>query len=129
MAELTAAHARADLADANEALQDLGAAGATMRARTDEFADIQSTLGAKLDAIRKELKNAGPLPVDCPLLLAGSAESCRQDGPSVEKYIVPGASHPTVTHRACPGRQLLVAQQVTASTSNTQILSNVTRQE
>jgi len=33
---------------------------------------------------------------------------------SFEKYIVPGASDPTVTHRACPGRQLLVAQQVTA---------------
>ena len=39
----------------------------------------------------------------------------RRGEPSFEKYIVPGASHPTVTHRTCPGRQLLVAQQVTAS--------------
>jgi len=47
--------------------------------------------------------------------------SCRQDEPSIEKYVVPEASYPTVTHRACPGRQLLVVQQVTASTSNVPI--------
>src|SRR5471030_3328842 len=29
-------------------------------------------------------------------------------------YVVPGASHPTVTSRARPGRQLLAVQQVTA---------------
>lgn len=65
LAELTAARAQADLATTNQALQDLGAAGATIRARADEFAGIQSTLGEKLDAIRKDMKNAKPLPVDC----------------------------------------------------------------
>jgi hypothetical protein len=38
-------------------------------------------------------------------------------GATFEKYIVPRASHPTVTGRACPGRQLPVVRQVTASTS------------
>lgn len=33
---------------------------------------------------------------------------------SFDGYVVPGASHPTVASRARPGRQLLVAQQVTA---------------
>jgi hypothetical protein len=37
----------------------------------------------------------------------------RRGEPSFEKYVVPGASNPTVTSHACPGRQLLVAQQVT----------------
>lgn len=55
-------------------------------------------------------------------LLAVSARACRQAGPSSEKYIVPRASYPTVTHRACPGRQLLVVQQVTASISTTPVV-------
>lgn len=37
------------------------------------------------------------------------------DEPSVERHVVPGASHPTVTSYARPGGQLLVVQQVTAS--------------
>ena len=53
---------------------------------------------------------------------------CHQGEPSFEKYIVPGASYPIVTNHACPGRQLLVAQQVTASTSSIAML-NVTRQK
>jgi hypothetical protein len=32
---------------------------------------------------------------------------------SFDEYVVPGASDPVVTCRACPGRQLLAVQQVT----------------
>lgn len=59
------ASALSDLTSANQALGDLRAAGATIRAKADEFAGIQTTLGAKLDAIRKDLKNAPKLPADC----------------------------------------------------------------
>ncbi|WP_454763360.1 hypothetical protein [Cupriavidus campinensis] len=59
------ASAQADLASANQALGDLRTASATIREKADEFAGIQTTLGAKLDAIRKDLKNAPKLPADC----------------------------------------------------------------
>jgi hypothetical protein len=65
IAELTAARAQADLASANQALGDLRTASGTIREKADEFAGIQTTLGAKLDAIRKDLKNAQKLPADC----------------------------------------------------------------
>lgn len=65
LAELTAARAQADVATANQALGELRAAGADIRARADEYRAIQSTLGTRLDAIQKELKNAKPLPADC----------------------------------------------------------------
>lgn len=65
IAELTAARAQADLTSANLALTDLRAAGQTIRQKADEYAGIQSTLGAKLDAIRKDMKNAPKLPADC----------------------------------------------------------------
>jgi hypothetical protein len=65
LAELTAARAQADLVSANLALTDLRAAGQTIRQKADEYAGIQSTLGAKIDAIRKDMKNAKPLPADC----------------------------------------------------------------
>lgn len=65
LAELTAARAQADVETANQALADLRTAGAGIRARADEYRAIQSTLGSRLDAIQKELKNAKPLPVDC----------------------------------------------------------------
>lgn len=59
------ASAQADLVSANQALGDLRTASATIREKADEFAGIHTTLGAKLDAIRKELKNAPKLPADC----------------------------------------------------------------
>ncbi len=65
LAELTAARAQADVATANQALGELRAAGTEIRARADEYRAIQSTLGTRLDAIQKELKNAKPLPADC----------------------------------------------------------------
>ena len=59
------ASAQADVASANAALEDLQQAGKTIRAKADEFNGIQTTLVAKMDAIRKDLKNAKPLPADC----------------------------------------------------------------
>jgi hypothetical protein len=65
IAELTAARAQADLTSANRAIGELRTASTTIREKADEFAGIQTTLGAKLDAIRKDLKNAPKLPADC----------------------------------------------------------------
>ncbi|PVY81041.1 hypothetical protein C7414_102369 [Cupriavidus alkaliphilus] len=65
IAELTAARAQADLASANTAISDLREAGSRIRKSADDYLEIKSDLGAKLDAIRKDLKHAKPLPVDC----------------------------------------------------------------
>lgn len=60
------ASAQADLASANRALEDLQHAGATIRAKADEFTVAQTTLGTKVDAAVKEFRNAKkPLPADC----------------------------------------------------------------
>ena len=65
IAELTAAHARADLASANAAIGDMREAGAKIRQHADDYLTIQSTLGAKVDAAVKEFRNAKQsLPVD-----------------------------------------------------------------
>ena len=65
IAEMKAAAAKTNLAAANQAIDDLGKASATIRTKADEFAGINTTLGVKLDAIRKDLKNAPKLPADC----------------------------------------------------------------
>ncbi|USE81171.1 hypothetical protein NDR89_15745 [Cupriavidus gilardii] len=65
LAELTAARAQADLATVNQALGDLKVVGADIRARADEYRGITTQLDAAASAIRKELKNAKPLPADC----------------------------------------------------------------
>lgn len=57
--------AKADLTSAKKALADLNAASKTIHDKADEFNAVNVTLGQKLDAIRKDLKNAKPLPVDC----------------------------------------------------------------
>jgi hypothetical protein len=49
---------------------------------------------------------------------------CRHGEPSTEGYVVSEASHPIVTNRARPDRQLLVVQQVTFRQ-----IPNVTRQD
>ncbi|QET03909.1 hypothetical protein FOB72_17210 (plasmid) [Cupriavidus pauculus] len=47
-------------------LEDLQHAGATIRAKADEFSVAQTTLGAEVDAAVKEFRNAKkPLPPDC----------------------------------------------------------------
>lgn len=65
IAELTAARAQADLVSANLALSEIKEAGEKIRQNADAYRAAQSGLGAKLEAIRKELKNAKPLPADC----------------------------------------------------------------
>ncbi|WP_029046256.1 hypothetical protein [Cupriavidus sp. amp6] len=62
---LKVASAQVDLAEANRALEDLSTAGRKIREAADDYAGIQTTLSGKLDAIRKDLKNAKPLPVGC----------------------------------------------------------------
>lgn len=57
--------AQSDLAGTTKALEDLAAAGARIRQAADDYAGIQNTLGGKLDALRKDLKNAKPLPAGC----------------------------------------------------------------
>lgn len=51
----------------------------------------------------------------------------RRDESSFEKCVVPGASNMTVASHACPGGQLLVAQQVTAPESRDCRIQGVTR--
>jgi hypothetical protein len=65
LAELSAARAQADLTTANLALTDLRTAGKTIRQKADEFRGIQTTMHTELAAIRKDMKNAKPLPADC----------------------------------------------------------------
>lgn len=65
IAELIAARALADLTTANQAIGELRAASADIRARADEYRGITTQLGAAASAIKKELKNAKPLPADC----------------------------------------------------------------
>lgn len=60
------ASAQADLASANKAIENLGAASQTIRTKADEFNASQATLTAKVDQAVKEFRNAKkPLPVDC----------------------------------------------------------------
>jgi hypothetical protein len=54
---------RADQAQA--ALADLAVAAHNIRTAADGYTIDVATLGAKLDAIRKDFKNAKPLPADC----------------------------------------------------------------
>ncbi|NOV25875.1 hypothetical protein E5S69_20440 [Cupriavidus necator] len=66
IAKLVANQAQADLAGANKAIENLSTAGAKIREAADTYADIQDMLGGKIDAIRKDLKNAKtPLPAGC----------------------------------------------------------------
>lgn len=63
---MKAASAQADLAGANKAIEDLGAASQTIRSKADEFNASQAALAAKVDQAVKEFRNAKkPLPVDC----------------------------------------------------------------
>jgi hypothetical protein len=61
-------------------------------------------------------------------LLAVSDLPRHREGLASAGYFVPGASHSIVANRACPGRQLLVAQQVAASTAMLR-RSSATRQK
>ncbi|WP_157072076.1 hypothetical protein [Cupriavidus sp. HPC(L)] len=65
IAELNATRAETDLSAARQALGEFKTASADIRARADEYRGITTELDAAASAIRKELKNAKPLPADC----------------------------------------------------------------
>lgn len=65
IAQISEKQARADLEGARMALTDLQTATTTINLKATELRGIQVTLGGQLDAIRKDLKNAKPLPADC----------------------------------------------------------------
>lgn len=54
---------RAD--QATQALADLAVAAHNIRTAADGYTADVSSLGTKLDALRKDFKNAKPLPADC----------------------------------------------------------------
>lgn len=65
IAELRRAHAEFRAGLSEQALADVQADAATIRAAATEFAAIQSTLAPRMTALTKELRNAKPLPPDC----------------------------------------------------------------
>jgi hypothetical protein len=50
---------------AESAVKDLTAAAGQIKTAADQYAGIQDTLGPQLAQIRKDMKNAKPLPADC----------------------------------------------------------------
>lgn len=65
IAELRRAHAEFRAGLSEQALADVQADAATIRAAATEFATIQSTLAPRMTALAKELRNAPKLPADC----------------------------------------------------------------
>lgn len=65
LANLRAAHAQAQAAQANATVSTLQADAAVIHQAATEYAGIQSTLAPKITALTKELRNAKPLPVGC----------------------------------------------------------------
>jgi hypothetical protein len=65
IAELRRAHAEFRAGLSEQALADVQADAAKIRAAATEFAAIQSTLAPRMTALTKELRNAKPLPADC----------------------------------------------------------------
>ena len=65
IAELRRVHAEFRAGLSEQALADVQADAATIRAAATEFAAIQSTLAPRMTALTKELRNAKPLPADC----------------------------------------------------------------
>lgn len=65
LAELRRAHAEFRAGLSEQALADVQANAATIRAAATEFAAIQSTLAPRMTALTKELRNAPKLPADC----------------------------------------------------------------
>ncbi len=65
IADLKRAHAEFRATLSEQALADVQADAATIRAAATEFATIQSTLAPRMTALTKELRNAPKLPADC----------------------------------------------------------------
>jgi len=65
IAELQRAHTEFRATLSEQALANVQADAAAIRAAATEFATIQSTLAPRMSALTKELRNAKPLPPDC----------------------------------------------------------------
>lgn len=65
VSDLQAGQAKAALASSEKALGDLVTASENVSKKAAEYTALQTTIGAQLAAIRKDLKNAPPLPVGC----------------------------------------------------------------
>ncbi len=61
--ELRQAKGQIDQRDA--ALRDIAAASASIKTAAKNYQDDKTSLNTKLDAIRKDMKNAKPLPAGC----------------------------------------------------------------
>lgn len=65
IADLQKMRAEDKATQATAALDDLTKAAKTINAAAAQYGQVQITLGAKLDQISKDMKNAKPLPIDC----------------------------------------------------------------
>lgn len=65
LAEIKAERAEGRADQVQAALDDLATGAAKIRASADGYSADVSALDAKLEAIRKDFKNAKPLPPDC----------------------------------------------------------------
>lgn len=65
IARITAQHADEKTRSTSAALDDFKKTADSIASAADRYANAQANLGDKLDRIRKDLKNAKPLPVDC----------------------------------------------------------------
>ncbi|TMS58542.1 hypothetical protein MW7_007405 [Imbroritus primus] len=65
IARINEKQARADLSAAQQEISGLRQDTANINQKATELLGIQSTLGGQIAAIRKDMKNAKPLPADC----------------------------------------------------------------
>lgn len=65
IAELKASRANEIAAQSQAALNDLSDASKKINQAANDYASIETTLGKKMDQLRKDFKDAKPLPPDC----------------------------------------------------------------
>lgn len=65
LSELRAQHAEKIATQAKAALTTLQADAAAIHIAAGQLATIETTLGPKIDALKKEIRNAKPLPAGC----------------------------------------------------------------
>lgn len=65
IADLKLAIANQTAVDAHATILDMAKASAQIKAAADSYSSMQDKLTPKIDQIRKDLKNAAPLPIGC----------------------------------------------------------------
>lgn len=65
LSELRASHAEEKSKQAGEAVTTMKADAENIHKAASEFTALQNTLGPKFEALKKEVKNAKPLPAGC----------------------------------------------------------------